>query len=916
MKRIHNVDIIINGETADITSPRNINLRYNVVLPTPEKIETITTSYSYSFTLPMTPKNNKIFDYANNLSKRNKFNKKYNCIIDVDHLTIFKGYLVLSSISKEKGYTCNVYQSKVNTVESIFGDSTLSELPKWFIDYDVANTMNTTNASAASGVLTPCIYPLVSYGMFNKLPKDTGFYTSKHVIDEYNRFYMQNFYPSLNLLEVVKRCFEYKGLQLQGDILDDDDIKYIYMSTNLADGQDPPYNYGLDKIGKCNVHTTFTTKRPSTRGQYSDYGVHTIQDLPIPMFKVGKDEASGNTVYNWDSIHVYDIWSQTSDFQTTTADNKYLFRDNMLVAPVSGFYKIDFDVEMDISNNTPWEVTEYINVSSGNSAHVQLSTRRTIPPNDWRFYPCELHLIKNEDDNNIYPIFPTTALENNHRAGFPESGMYNTSAFPHEKFGSNVVSTTENPYPLGYIPQRFSTLNFDPRNSEKFVMGASSVAYYQYGSVMKNGRSWDESCDYVGQTRFKSPMPYMGLKTSARTDGNRGTTVTPEVTRDYGENSLPNAQTSISGSSTNFTCKIQAIVYLEKNDRLQLKLMTRNWNITDDYTDYNNYDDTLVNVTADIMFRLFGTPDVPIDSDKMNWNTETLFDTQLNLINFLNKDEKISDFINNFIKEFNLSFSRDENVVTLNSQKVDDRKRGMVDLTDRTNEDMDIETEQIEFPQEYGVKYSIDTDERGFYNSVPFDKLELDDWKDYGDYGSDIIINDYIDTSSTSVSQLKTSYNWYDTFTHNGSEWKLASIAKDEWMIDGYKDEEMMKKDGYGLKRRYWYPSSTKLGTLVVNNEVQEEVDVYSVRNSNGNLDLSYKFPKNEDTLLSRFFNTTQDTSISKMTVECYLTTEEFLMIKNGSKVRIDDSLYIVTSIDGYDPYGFSKTKLTLVENY
>jgi len=41
------------------------------------------------------------------------------------------------------------------------------------------------------------------------------------------------------------------------------------------------------------------------------------------------------------------------------------------------------------------------------------------------------------------------------------------------------------------------------------------------------------------------------------------------------------------------------------------------------------------------------------------------------------------------------------------------------------------------------VKYKIDTEEWGFETTVPPDKLNDPNWKDYGDYGSDkIVIND------------------------------------------------------------------------------------------------------------------------------------------------------------------------------
>ena len=77
INKTHEVNIFINDVRADIFSQDSLNLRFNNTFADPSKISTIQTEYTFSFTLPITKTNDKIFDYANILSKRNKFNKRF-----------------------------------------------------------------------------------------------------------------------------------------------------------------------------------------------------------------------------------------------------------------------------------------------------------------------------------------------------------------------------------------------------------------------------------------------------------------------------------------------------------------------------------------------------------------------------------------------------------------------------------------------------------------------------------------------------------------------------------------------------------------------------------------------------------------------------------------------------------------------
>ena len=84
LNKIKEIDIYVNKTRVDIYSQDALNLRFNNTFADPTKLKTIQTEYSFSFTLPITPTNSKIFDFAHIPSKRSKFNKRYPTTVMVD----------------------------------------------------------------------------------------------------------------------------------------------------------------------------------------------------------------------------------------------------------------------------------------------------------------------------------------------------------------------------------------------------------------------------------------------------------------------------------------------------------------------------------------------------------------------------------------------------------------------------------------------------------------------------------------------------------------------------------------------------------------------------------------------------------------------------------------------------------------
>ena len=149
LTNLHEVSIIVNGEEVDIYSMEKLNLRMNNVVFDPVSINTKTGEYSFSFELPATSRNNKIFNYANNSAKLNKFNTRYNCEVVADGVTIFEGVLRLTD-TQTKNYKCNLVNIKVYNVDEIFGDMVMSDLV-WEVDFNGTSTINTVNEVIDSG---------------------------------------------------------------------------------------------------------------------------------------------------------------------------------------------------------------------------------------------------------------------------------------------------------------------------------------------------------------------------------------------------------------------------------------------------------------------------------------------------------------------------------------------------------------------------------------------------------------------------------------------------------------------------------------------------------------------------------------------------------------------------------------------
>ena len=944
----HIIELIVNGKPIDLED--NLGITLDATLFDPSEMSPTEAEYSYSFTLPATKNNNLILNFGNALDRPNKFAFRFKAVLYIDEVEIFSGNLLINGF-KDNEYQCNLVSPKVYNLEDIFGDSTLYDIDNWYLPFSGISSINEYNAS--NGDVT---FPLVSYGVFEKTPYHSddvaNDYTDKFTFDQYNKWYVESFYPSVNMMSLVKHAFNWKGYNVEGDAFTDSNLKDIFLSTNLADEQSPVYNLANPLFGKVELTATITA---GTDGGYE-------QQLNFPYFRVyngagnfyGTDPAYAQTVndeaYNFDSIRIYDILKSGS----TTLSQSYMYDPNekCIVIPADGFYKIYLHTETNLDyTNTAITAAQSVKVT-GDAGKTDIQPKDiTMTIGLDEVTPVEIQLVRNYSDNielikgkwnkkydNGDPTVTEYTVGNKH---------YNNvldwlTCYPHEDPYASQLPTKTNDLSLrnttsmfggartsgrtgsfsnpanqkraykateyGYVPVDNALMCYDPVVNSDFILGASSMGKGQ-PAVIKNGYSWTASYSEQHNAYYNQ----QGYNKLYR---NEGQSTVEESATTFNKNEYKNApgnffsigKRTINGKKivTSMYSDIYATVWLNRNDILELFEVHRA---------YNTERGQEVNYRATTSIRLRIEAISPkskayLDYEGFSYNTPSQFDRDLRITNFLNSGTTVSSYIQSVLDAFNLQMTQTGKNVSINKRRnpLNNMTPPVIDLDNRVKS-ADVESVNVEYPASIAVKYKIDTDEWGFETTVPKEKLNDSVWKDYGDYGYDeIMIDDSEYNVDNEEKSLNFSYTYYDDF-----KWyevdetdvidygtlenlNIPVISKFTYMIPGYDYDEAMKHDGYGLTQRMWFRPKITNAFVWTDSYPTEKANIYIPKNTNNSLILNYK--NQENSILRTYFNSKQNAANSAVKLKCYLSIDEYNLIKNGARIKFDSTVYISMNIN------------------
>ena len=942
----HSLELIVGGVSLDLFEGTGVRMNRNIFDPV--SLRTTQAEYSYTFDLPDTPINAGVLGHAQAVSSDNKFNRRFACEVQADGVTVFSGTLSISGYDmQEKVWKANLVSEKAWNSSVAFGDHNLSEID-WPVPYSGATTINAVNADMSKKYH----FPFIAYGVFEKDPyfsdEVASDYTDSHELDKWCRFYHETFMPSLNLVETVSKCFGKVGLNLKGDVLDDPVLNGIYMSTSLASEQNPVYNLANPVLGAADISFTWKNGNVTSTGNVSSEIDPLIQSLNLPYFRVynySTNPRAVNTIpdeaFNFSEIETWNALGSGSTVTENAPTYLYDPGECCLVIPADGFYKIDLQVELDLqaTYNNGYVDGLQTHVVSGDTME---DTVCHIPYNLTWNTPVEVQLVRNVVNDQATLELIKGKNNKYYKRGIPYSGgteqEYTTwvTAYPHEWKSRSVTNpttsggpgtTTVNRTPgrvgqatsrtggtydstMGYFPADGDIFAYDPSVSPNFICGFSSFGG-PTASVIKDGYSWYHGTDAHNEALYVQPG-YLKQYRDGRTYSTSSTTFNANAYE-----GAPQSYCSVTGNK--LRGRIVCAVYLNRNDIVTLNVIQRHYDY--ETTERNRYYTSMV---GSLKMEAFTPKNKEyVTENGQGYLTPSQFDTLLQLGRFLNSGTTMASFVDTFQKCFNLDIIRSGDDVYMNTQSGKLDAAGVVDIDDRVDSTggEGFLSSKIDWPSGMAVKWSVDTDEWGFWTTVPsqWHNSDKTEWERHGDSGYTVITMDTFAESPEEV-ELSWSFNWYDNFTlykydtggtvTGSSTLTLPVIAPYSVMAPRADYGEAMKNDCLSMPLRLWFrqPAGTESVTLTNTGE-----DVYlSVPTGTMNgVDLRFDAGRS---LLTGYFNVAADLSRDITEVQCYLTADEYLRIKNGAGVKFDDALWNCAEVSGYDPEGLNATTLKLIK--
>lgn len=286
----------------------------------------------------------------------------------------------------------------------------------------------------------------------------------------------------------------------------------------------------------------------------------------------------------------------------------------------------------------------------------------------------------------------------------------------------------------------------------------------------------------------------------------------------------------------------------------------------------------------------------------MNWADPVNFDVDsINLMGFLPSDQKANDYIDNFVKAFNLKLSQVS--PTVFSLDVKQSKAAVTYLSvnlDAVASIRDRANTPLGLPGKYKIGFTVNQDEEGYF-------LTQDDGG--GEFSTGSVEDTVVEQKSSF------SYNWFKEITKietgGNITIKLPVISKHEaWLTSTAYDTAMSKRYS-DLAIRFWYMDGILSGTYKLNGVNMSLAKVSNVAPSGESI-LNYK--NMPATILNNYFTLIGIGSESHYTeVEAYLTPIQYNMLDGSHMVTFNGDQYYAAELEGYDPTNRNKTKLKLI---
>lgn len=844
-------ELYINGKLCDL--PVNYSPRLNRQLINPSELVSKDAQYSYSITLPPTSRNNAALGYVGVEEVYNKFNRRYSAELVINGIRIFKGYFKLSEVSAN-GYKGNLYKPNAKTSKEIFPSEKWSDMKGYYMDFTgFAESITKYNTDAQSGA-QPAIFPYVLYGLLPKLP-DNG-YGERDEWDERVELTLKDIHPSISLLPLIRAVFESRGMSLTGDAFSDKNLKDIYVSYKNEPGYEQPWNY-MD-IGHAKIKGEWSSANMSSAMAPYEQGA---------VYSTVKDDAAIAYV------------SQGSNCRLEVLEDVgQITRNGIIRVPVSGYYKIRLDYALrlrevrDSSARIKWSADPATGMY-----HAEAACK------DSQVF--ELRLMRN---SFTWDELKELRLDSSFiRDNLNQEGNSSVRYYP-QNGGALMVDELQDPYLV------FGVSNFTGGGID-YYSAVHLGGYNRHNVLVKSPfQSWSDQALVSSDKRNLTLFPCPGYW---RYEGGRS------VVSDKFKIELSNAPAH-TWNNTKETAEGTAdvIAWLNEGEELTLISVSQLTDSSDGSGSPSSKRESMSVHSYSFVLEL--TPYridrswIPLEYlekdslPRLDWGENATFESgRLDLFGFMPATEKVSDFVDNVCKAFNLrltdlgdgGFSLDKGMMKAENNYVN--LDGIGAVAKRVNQPLNM-------PSSFNLSFTVNDKEEGKYTG--------------GDRGVSGSISTGTLESGTVEQKCNFSYNWFKKIIKGSVSLNLPIISEHEVWTEDSTYKEAMEKVYTNLAQRFWFYDGTFEAVINGNN-----VHLARVTNTKG-MELSYE--NKDNTILSLYFTTLVDANSHYTEIECYLTPDLYEALNGRKKAIFNSDVYYVAEISGYDPSGRNKTKIKLIK--
>lgn len=698
-------------------------------------------------------------------------------------------------------------------------------------------------------------FPFVLYGLLPKKAINNKF-SDKNVLDKTVEFKYSDFPPSIKCVEIIKHIFTQSGMSISGSAFEDERLNKLYVSYKNPADYEPPYSLGDIKVeGKW--------KSPGNSPKIIGDGINRVCNWDI--FKDGKHTLEKIT----------DGWSCVSKNNNTITIN----------VPVSGLYKIDL------------------------VAHIKHEGENLFSEGNLFDSTIEIKLMRNLESDSMDTMF----IDNIYCRNAINQGIQEYEAYYPLPGSTNFIDPKQNKHLLcglsfgkftnksGFKESAYKNPLADDKNTSHLVNRIAIVG----------GRSWDmeDFSDFKGYAATKSDG-YIYCKGNERVQSDKF-----KVNLDSGGEFM--WILNVKGASAN----VNQVIWLEKDDKLTLAASCST------LRSFNYY----YCPPADVQYSIILTPfrndkdwlkiddtGKSIEGTSMNWNDASSFPVnEIDLVKFLPQEMKVSEWMDNFCKTFNLQLTQTDpthfdlnvkNIRSINNiAKIIDLDK-KADIKKRSNQSLDL-------PSSYELGFTIDQSEQGYVESRK--KNENGDPIAGSGYDGGGIYKTDSPTGNILSQKSNFSYNWFKTlYDDNRNEVSKFPVITDAeiWEKGTHDYDEMGKKTYFDKAQRFWYRKGMEnIKLQLLADGGTKEIEAALVSNELDGINKQVLNYENiPDSIMNNYFLLLVNAANSYTTVECYLTPEEYADIAN-SYALLNGDLYYIAGVDGYDPMNKKQASLKLI---